>query len=169
LNRRVRCALMFTTLTIPLLVAGCSKKTTTAKVEGTVTYQNAPLPVATIIFSDGKGHRASGDVVEGKFSIPNAPLGDEIKVVVSPRAFRENFAKMELNMLGPPPPKDSPKDAPRPVTPSVKPEELEKFRDMQKLVGKLVPVPERYEKEETTPLVFKITAGMSDLSITLEK
>jgi len=167
LSRSVKWTLMFTALSITLLVAGCGKKST--KLEGTVTYLNAPLPRASIAFIDGKGQRVYGEVIDGKFSIPAVPTGDEIKVVVSTRAVREKYADLERRMAGPPPPKDAPKDAPSPPGPTVNPEHLEKIREIAELVKKLVPVPERYEKEETTPLVFKITSGMSDLAITLEK
>jgi len=170
LNRSVKSVFLFCSVALSLLVTGCGKKTT--KVEGTVTYLNAPLPIASITFIDGKGQRVVGSVEQGKFSVPAVPIGDEIKVVVSTKAALDECNAWE-EKYKPAPGSEFPKDRAPPqgveLPPNMKPEAQAKLQEVRKRKQMIVPVPVRYEKEETTPLVIKITSGMSDLSITLEK
>jgi len=175
---------------IGLLFTGCSKKP--GDVEGTVKYADGTdVPIAMIYFFDDKGNRKEGTVNDGKFSLKGVPVGDNVKVVVSKTAIEEQMAKQEKDFNptagrpdgqpgGQEPPKDLSKDAkdasraytnPKDLSPEVLEQMKQSREQAQKTKEKLKdapPVPKKYEKEDTTPLTYKITSGPNSIEIKLD-
>jgi len=66
-----------------LVVSGCSsKKGKKVTISGTVTLDGKPLAYGKIAVSPDSGQNADGDIVDGKFSIPQAPTKVSVKVTV---------------------------------------------------------------------------------------
>jgi len=173
-----------------VFAAGCSgggNKPST--VTGTVTYKGQPVGAADITFINDKGEKVTGPVNDGKFTIANCPVGDNVKVVVNTQAKVKAFEKLGEQWQGKPSPienfsKDKvqgDKDQSKPWTAEMKsklpPEvraELEQYEYYQKLEeahkkGTLVQTPKKYESADTTDKTVKITSGQKEpLTITLE-
>lgn len=80
-------ALLLSCALTALAVCGCSPATT--DVSGTVTYQGKPLPAGSVTLVDSSGavHQAQIQA-DGKFTVPNVPVGSVRVAVSTPKANR---------------------------------------------------------------------------------
>lgn len=159
------------------LCAGCGKKT--AEVKGTVTLHDGRLlPKGRIAFFAEDGRSGYGDIVDGTYSIPNAPIGQNVKVTVVTRHLVEEEQKRHgdhtTNKDKPFSLKDLPYNGPRPTPEQVQKalqqlEKTESFRYAGQTNPSVVAIPARYQVDSSTPLTFTITEGLQEIDITLEK
>lgn len=159
-------------------LAGCGTKT--ARVSGTVTFQNKPLAVAKIYFINEKGKTVEGDVVDGKFDIPNVPVGESIKVQVSTQHIKEMLSRFhsdaaiqkqmgvgqELQGLKDKLPTDELPEHLR-QTPSGMPADFAQHIKMME--EKYVELPMEFQIADKTPLKIKVASGSQEIVIDLDK
>ncbi|AMV29612.1 hypothetical protein VT84_34780 [Gemmata sp. SH-PL17] len=120
-------------------VLGCGSKTPTGEVYGTVTYKNAPVSAGTVKFIPEKGEPVSADLgPDGTYRATGVPAG-KAKIAIETIRFKN---------LTPPP------------------------AGMAKMMGgpkmHYVPIPDKYEKAETTDLSVDVIDGKKEWKITLE-
>src|SRR5262245_51823297 len=77
-----------------VMASGCGKQL--GEVSGTVSCGGQPLPMATITFLDPEGRSVSGEVTDGRFSVPDVPVGGNIKVLVSTQSQLQELKDYEL-------------------------------------------------------------------------
>lgn len=176
MNRRMNRVYLLVVAVLVLTMTGCGKKL--GEVSGTVNFVNQPVPQATITFFDEEGHAISGEVIDGRFSLTNVPVGENVKAVVTTKAQLEeikNYEQRENLVAGkgrverplPPVASRSPLRKRLQEEQNV-PEHQEVTKRMQEMKQRVWVLPERYQAVETTPLVYTITPGPQQLTVALE-
>lgn len=93
---RFRLSLMASGLfAVSLLIIGCGgdkggKPKTGANVSGTVTYKGKPLPMGRVHMITDGGEQQSGPIVDGKYTVEEAPLGT-VKVTVLTQFLKDEY------------------------------------------------------------------------------
>jgi hypothetical protein len=183
----IKSRIPFLLLPLALLLVGCGKKPN--EVKGTVTFADGqPVPLAKIFFVGAEGKTSpTFEVRDGEFIATGVPEGDQVKVVVSTKAVLHSLEQTVQQLA----PRDVSndtgsrmKDKPPPdvkMTPEMEkrlyghlPEEArgraqEAKEQLEEMKKKLVPVDEKYEKDTSTPLAYKITAGPQTIEIKVDR
>jgi len=141
-------------LVLCIALGGCGPGKGKGKVKGRVKYLDKYLNAGTVTFTTKDGRTDSANIdFEGNYEMVNAPVG-EVTITVS-------VPKMPLGPTkgGPPqPPKDvgmkTAMGGGNTPTPSIDP-------------GKIVQIPDKYEKVETSNLKFPVEKGEQTYNITL--
>jgi hypothetical protein len=122
-----------------LFAVGCSGQKGFGEVRGTVTYRDKPVTAGTVMFyPEGGGDPASGVLApDGTYRATGIPVG-RARVAVETARFK--------TMTPPPAGLAKQMGGPRPV---------------------YVPIPDRYEKPESSGLTFEVVKGTSDWPIVL--
>ena len=160
-TRLSRCALLFVLLA---LTAGCSSSAT---VSGKVSYKGEPLQSGIVLFVADNGWTGSSSInPDGTYSIPKAPPG-QVKIAVDtlqPAQGADRPGMMGSGpMKGPPPGMTMvpPKDA------NVPKEVFEKSPLYNAPKLKIVPIPDKYKKVETSGLTYEVKRGKQEHNIDL--
>lgn len=114
---------------------GCGSGKGSAKVSGTVTYRNNPLPSGTVTFFDAKKEIVgSASIQNGSYAMESVPPGKVMVSVTTPPAVKPNPRRSS---------KDAPGDPPLPV----------------------VPIPPQYGDAEKSGLSYEVKTGSQDFPI----
>jgi hypothetical protein len=148
-----------------------------ATVSGRVTLNGKPLPFGKIHFqsADGKFLNTT-EIIDGKYQLKGvrADRGTKVMVLTS-------FASSEVALLAPEVGRRrqitrlagqgrQPPERPQELQEKLEAlqEEIEQLEERLVLLKKVVPVPARYEKEETTPFTFTPEKGSQTFDLRLE-
>jgi hypothetical protein len=140
----------------PLVAFGCDSGVgARARVKGKVTFSNRPVTAGTIGFFGPKNRTASTQILEdGTYDIADAPVGDVTITVETPGATNMmggRFGQPERPPgVGSMPADKAPPNAGLITSPN-----------------KIVPIPAKYSKVETSGLKFTVENGTNDHDITL--
>jgi hypothetical protein len=136
------------------LAAGCGGKKARAVVRGKVTFGGAPLRMGTVSFFTTDNRVGSAEIVDGKYEMKDAPVGD-VKITVA---------------IPPPTPQNPGLRAgvPRPKELGGMPSEMVPEGDSTHPSGRATPIPERYKDFATTDLTYTVEMGEHEHDITLK-
>lgn len=129
-----------------------------AKVKGKVKFFDKYLTCGTVAFTTEDGRQGAGNIdFDGNYEVGDAPIGDTVITVVVPN-----------------PPKAGPKGSPGGVAP---PKDLPPMRPPGAVGGggnvptfdasKIVSIPDKYSKRESSGLKFRVESGDNTHNITL--
>jgi hypothetical protein len=125
-----------------------------AVVKGKVTFGGSPVGKAQISFyaADDPASVGTAEVVDGKYEVKDAPIGDVKITVVS--------AMTAIGSRMPQPAK--PKEV------GGMPSEMAPEGDAKHPAGKATPIPDKYKDFTTTDLTFTVEKGEHEHNITLK-
>jgi hypothetical protein len=162
-----------------LATTGCGKKT--GEVTGTVTFKGKPLPAGKIVFTGAKNRTGSGDIVDGKFTVAAAPVGDDIKVTIDTQAFTKmltmqqqqeqlirqrlpNYDEIKKKKFS-----DLPPDIQEVLKEAhLDPESLKQMKTLKENIGSLN-IPPEMGLLDKTPITVKVSSGSQEIDIDLDK
>ncbi len=137
------------------LASGCGGggKKPRAVVKGQVTFGDAPVSKGSISFFsvDDPASVGSGEILDGKYEVKDAPIG-EVKITVVSAA-----STIGIGMRPPDPPKGV---GGMPANMAPKEEDKKPVRWM--------PLPEKYKDVTTTDLTYKVEKGEHEYNIPLK-
>jgi hypothetical protein len=149
----------FSLLMLCITLVGCGGKGATAKVSGQVKFFDKNLTCGTVAFTSADGRVGTANIdFDGNYEMGNAPVGEVTITVSVPQA-----AAGKMGASGPPkPPPGVPEMRPPgeqggiggTATPSIDP-------------SKIVQIPKKYERGDTSGLKYTVEKGPQTHNITL--
>lgn len=151
------------------LASGCGGRK--AKVSGTVTLDGKSLPAGTIVFHMGKGTAVSGEIKDGQYSITGVPTG-QAKVTVDTAYLKQEaealaMANQTATMsMGTPQGGSMPPEA-KAALDKEKQRSQESAQRAKDLRARFRPIPDKYTKEESSPITAQIKGGVNPFDVSL--
>lgn len=136
--------------------AGCGKAKR-ATVSGQVTFNGRPLTAGTISFIDKKKRTGTGVIdAKGNYTVSDAPVGEVTIIIDVPKRPLMMGGQMTMK---PPPGMGQMKP----------PEGMEPTGGGATITdpSKIVPIPDKYAKEDSSPLKFSVADGEQTYDIKL--
>jgi len=143
----------FVLLVLCLTLAGCASNAR-AKVKGKVKFFDKTLTAGTVSFTAKDGRQGTGNIdFEGNYEVGDAPVGDVTITVITPVA-----PKLPPGAMGPPKPPPGVPDMKghggSTPAPAIDP-------------SKIVEIPGKYGKVETSGLTYTVVKGDQEKNIVL--
>ena len=145
-----------------------------AKVAGSITFDNKPLPAGRITFVGANGQSSDPGMVDnGRYEVTNAPIG-ECKIKVETMYLAQMMGGIPgmpggmpgMSGMGPGGMKPAAKGMSEEKMSKMSPnEDLAKMKEMSK--GIFVEIPPDYADAEKTPLTFTVKSGGNSHDIEL--
>lgn len=143
-----------------------------ATVTGKVTIDGKPLPAGRISFVPSKGGAGVGaDIKDGQYTVEKVPVGS-VKVTVETTTIKTKIdaltvAAQQFARSQPPPNAKVPENAKQSLEEERK-EAEKKNQELKDLRTKYVPVPEKYGKDNETPITTEVKPGTNTFDVTLQ-
>lgn len=156
-------------LVVPLAI-GCGGGK--GKVTGNVTVDNKPLPGGTITFHPSKGNAASGEIIDGQYTVTGVPTGNA-RVSVSTAYLKQEAdalgmanQNMSMSMGGRTPPRDIPPEA-RAALEKEKQRADESIQKSKELRARYRPIPEKYANPDSSGITLSVKSGTNPFDLSL--
>jgi hypothetical protein len=153
-----------------LAATGCGK---TGRVTGTVTFEDKPLPFGKITFHIDGQPDGVGNIMEGKYDVSDAPLGEcQVTVNTMPPNMPNVPGGFGMPVMpnGPGGEKlEGGKDKEAEMLKVLGKDHPEMGQVAQEMRSRIVEIPDKYQYPDKSGLKHTVTRGTTDFSFTIEK